>query len=273
MGCFGPDTPPPRNYGQETAETLAAQVRLAPDQAAAYSANRPTYTAADLRALNESLLGTGGQRGLMSLYRDVLAPGAAQGANAALSAKASGEQDILTKYGPSYLSAMQGINPQQTALRNQLYGQAAQDLAGGGVSPFEARAYQQAVRAGQADRGLGYGTADAAAEAAYMAQMQNQRRRENQGFAQRVIGLDQQLYGDPFQALIGRSTGAAQFAGGMMGQGQQQGAQSAWTRGLFDPTNAYASDVFNTNYNARAAANIAEANNQASVVGAGLSAL
>ncbi len=271
--CFQPDTPPPRNYGQETAETLAAQVRLAPDQAAAYSANRPTYTAADLRALNESLLGTGGQRGLLDTYRQDIAPGMAAAQNAAQAQQVQGAQDILTKYGPSYLSAMQGINPQQTALRNQLYGQAAQDLAGGGVSPFEARAYQQAVRAGQSDRGLGYGTADAAGEAAYMAQMQNQRRRENQGFAQRVIGMDQQLYGDPFQALIGRPSGATAMGQQFLGQGQQQGAQSAWTRGLFDPTNAYASDVFNTNYNAQAAANIAGANNQASVVGAGLSAL
>lgn len=271
--CFQPDTPPPRNYGQESADTLAAQVRLAPDQAAAYSANRPAYTAADLTALNQSLLGTGGQKGLLDLYRQNVAPAMADAQNAQQGAQVAGQQDILTRYGPGYLQAMQGINPQQTALRNQLYGQAAEQLGAGGVSPFEQRQYQQAARAGQSARGLGAGLGDAAAEAAYVAQMQNQRRQENQRFATGVVGLDQQLYGDPFQALLGRPSGAGAAGQQLLGGAQQQGGQSAWMRSLFDPNNAYASDVYNTNYNAQAAANIAGANNTAAVVGAGLGAL
>jgi hypothetical protein len=60
---------------------------------------------------------------------------------------------------------------------------------------------------------------------------------------------------DPFQALLGRASGA----GGGGGYPQQIGTGAR----LFDPTNPYAADLYNTNYNAQAAANIANANAQA----------
>lgn len=52
------EAPPPRNYGQETRDTLQAQIDLAPQLAATEARYRPVYTALDLADLNYMLRGS-----------------------------------------------------------------------------------------------------------------------------------------------------------------------------------------------------------------------
>ena len=68
-------------------------------------------------------------------------------------------------------------------------------------------------------------------------------------------------------AILGRPATVPGMASGVVGQGSAAG-QSAPT---FDPFNAYASDLFNTNYNSKAAAKIAQANNDAAITSAAIS--
>lgn len=71
----------------------------------------------------------------------------------------------------------------------------------------------------------------------------------------------QQTQIDPFQAVLGRS-GALQGAAAAAGTA---GANANYNgNGAFDPFNPYSQDVYNTNYNAQAAAANASANGQAS---------
>jgi hypothetical protein len=75
---------------------------------------------------------------------------------------------------------------------------------------------------------------------------------------------------DPSLAILGRPSQGAAQGQALLGQGQQ-GASGAGPS-LFNPESAYAGDIFNTNYNANAAANIASANNKTALIGAGISA-
>jgi hypothetical protein len=75
-------------------------------------------------------------------------------------------------------------------------------------------------------------------------------------------------YTDPFQGVLGRaSTNAgsnAQLFGNAAGTAGNSAAQ---TRSMFDPFNGYAADLYGTNYNAQAAANIATGNNRSALLG------
>jgi len=71
------------------------------------------------------------------------------------------------------------------------------------------------------------------------------------GYAQGLQGLEQQ----PLQNLLGT---------------QQVGTSTLAQ--LLNPSQSYAQDLFNTNYNAQAAANIANSNKQAGLLGSGISA-
>lgn len=93
-------------------------------------------------------------------------------------------------------------------------------------------------------------------------------RQQRQGFAANVAAQRRATTGDPFLAILGRPSSVVGQAGSVVGQagGSTAGAPS------FDPFNSYANDVYNTNYNADAAAKIASANNKTAVTAAGISA-
>jgi hypothetical protein len=74
-------------------------------------------------------------------------------------------------------------------------------------------------------------------------------------------------------AILGRSAQTPGAASGLVGQGQGFGAQSQSVFGRFDPNNAYAQDLYNTNYNAQAAQKLAIGNAQAGIASAAVGAL
>lgn len=133
-------------------------------------------------------------------------------------------------------------------IQRQLMQQAQGDLAQGGrLTPDQMRNIQQDTRAAFNDRGLGISNPAMFAEVMNLEGARQNRLRERQGFAQNVD-----------QANFGRRQAGVSNAMQMMGYGTAQ---------LFNPESGYAQDLYNTNYNGQAAANIATANNRAAMLG------
>jgi hypothetical protein len=139
--------------------------------------------------------------------------------------------------------------------------------AGASLDPSLANEVEQGVRAGQAARRFGFGAPDAVAEAFARGQRGVDLRNQRRQFAGNVVGINQATGGDPLMAILGRPSQTLGMGQNIVGQGAgvMSGAQ-------FNPESGYAADVFNTNYNAEAAANVSEANNLYGLLGAGIGA-
>ena len=168
-----------------------------------------------------------------------------------------------------YRAAADAANPEQAALMAELNKQALSDLQlGGQLNASEQRDLQQAARGAQAARGFGYGINDAAIESWAQMQGSDQKRRQRQGFAQSMAGLNQSNSVDPFMAILGRpSSMTPAMTGSFVGQ-----AQGFNPGAMFSPESQYAADIYNQNYQGQLAARTATAKNRASMIGAGIGA-
>ena len=259
--------PPARDYAKETYDTLQTQIDLAPDLYAAEEKFRGKYAQLDLdiaKQLAPDLLNLyeTSQRRLGALDRETLA--------AQREADISAIEDYGTRAMQGYRAAADAANPEQAALMAELNKQALSDLQlGGQLNASEQRDLQQAARGAQAARGFGYGLNDAAIESWAQMQGSDQKRRQRQGFAQSMAGLNQSNSVDPFMAILGRpSSMTPAMTGSFVGkaQGFNPGA-------MFSPESQYAADIYNQNYQGQLAARTATAKNRASMIGAGMGAV
>lgn len=158
------------------------------------------------------------------------------------------QQNIQTAQGmmPGIMNMANqfGQSPLQQTLTQQ-----AQDqlVTGGALTPDQRRNIQQDTRAAFNDRGLGISNPAMFAE---VMNLQGARQNRLSGYQQFAHGIDQSNFGRRQQGY----SNAMQ----LMGYGQSQ---------MFNPMNSYSQDLYNTNYNAQAAANIATANNRAATLG------
>jgi hypothetical protein len=262
-----PKAPPPRDYGQETRDTLQAQIDLAPDLFEAESQYRPEYTKLDLDTLATSLRGQPGTAGLLELYERDIAPALTRISGQDRDDRIAGELGALTAYAPQVTRTLREASG-NAGITDRLTAQAIEGLdAGAGMDPTLANEISQGVRSGQAARGFGFGMPDVVTEAFARGERGNQLRQQRQQFAGQVAGINQATGGDPLMAILGRPSGTTPMLPGVVGQGQ-----SMSTGNVFSPESSYAQDIFNTNYNAEAAANIASANNKTALIGAGIGA-
>lgn len=145
------------------------------------------------------------------------------------------------RLAPNIMTVLRNYNPAQTGLLDTLGTQAAEQLkANGNLDPATLRNVQQSTRTAQASRGLGYGPGDAAEEQFYTTQTMEQRRQANQAFASNVATQTANTYRDPISVMLGVS--------------QPVNA----TPQIMSP--AQTDSMLGTVYNARAAANIGNAN-------------
>ena len=258
--------PPARDYARETYDTLQTQINLAPDLYAAEEKFRGKYAQLDLdiaKQLAPDLLNLyeTSQRRLGALDRETLA--------AQREADISAIEDYGTRAMQGYRAAADAANPEQAALMAELNKQALSDLQlGGQLNVSEQRDLQQAARGAQAARGFGYGINDAAIESWAQMQGSDQKRRQRQGFAQSMAGLNQANSVDPFMAILGRpSSMTPAMTGSFVGQ-----AQGFNPGAMFSPESQYAADIYNQNYQGQLAARTATAKNRASMIGAGIGA-
>jgi len=263
------NAPPPRDYGQETRDTLAAQVELAPDRYASEAQFSPLYQDLNASNVRRLLLGPDGQSGLLKTWEDV-APRTQALTDSAQNAQRRSDLDALRELGPQVVQAIRNADPQQAQLMDALNASALEDLRmGSSLSPSQRGEISQNVRASQAARGMGWGNADATTEAYALGDRGLALSTQRQLTAQNVARLNAATATDPSLTILGRPSQGAQSGQMLLQQGQQGSAQSGPS--LFSPESAYASDVYNTNYNAQAAANISSANNKTALIGAGIS--
>jgi hypothetical protein len=295
-----PEAPAPRNVGQETRDTLQAQVDLAPAVYASEAQYRPEYAQLDNQIMRDNLLGKGTDPGLLNLFETQIAPRAsALDATTATKQRTADIADVEA-LGPRAAAAFKAANPDQAALlaklneqalgtgasdiENELNKQAMSDLQlGGNISADENRNVQQYTRGIFQKKGLTNSNPAIFAEALNRSEFSRNRLNERRGFAQSVDqysnerkGADRSFLGnvtqlnssatlDPFMTILGRPSTANQT-----GQAQFQNAGFSVNSGpqLFNPMNPYAQDVYDSNYNGAAAAGIAGANNKAAAFGA-----
>lgn len=205
------------------------------------------------------------QRGLLDILGEVQPQTDALAAESASRQRAADVADV-ERYGAQAISAIRNADPANAELLRLLNEQVATELAAGGkLSSRQAREVEQGVRAGQAARGFGFGPNDVLNEAVAR-QLEGERLREQRlRNAVTTVGVNQATGADIFQAILGRPSQGSNAAAALVGQGQAGAANSGPT--LFDPQNAYAQDLYNTNYNANAAARISRGNNMSAIFG------
>ena len=265
------DAPQPRDMGQESRDSLQAQVDIAPQQYAAQAKFSPMYNDLQMSNLRSALLGDASQPGLVKTLGDVT-PAMQDIASQSQSRQRAADLADVQKYGADTVAAIRGADPTQKALLDKINAQVASGLdAGSSLTPDQESYLAQRVRAAQASRGVGFGNSDATAEAFTLGDRGLALQQQRLQNAQNVAGLNANTGADPLLAVLGRPSQAPGSSQSLLNQGSQTVAASGTPS--FNPFNAYAQDLFNTNYNGNAAANIAGTNATASVVAGGLSAL
>lgn len=259
-----PETPPPRDLYQESAQTLQAQVDLAPDLYAAEAEYRPKYNALTMSEMEKLLFGTQdeqgqAQRGLLEMLGQAN-PRFNQLEADALSAKRSAEIADLQKLGAQAVDAYDAIDPETAKLKDTLTSQAQQELdRGGELDPSVLRQVTQGVRGQQALQGFGYDPQSFAREVGAVGREAEGRKMQRRAFAQSVAAQNASTGLDPTMLLFNKPSTL-----GATNSLMNQGAGYANMGGpqLFTLNSPYAADLFNTNYNAEAAARMQTSNNE-----------
>ena len=265
MSIWAPDVGE-RNLAQEQKDTFATQVEQAPERYAMEAQYRPKYDALDMQSFANALFGTDGKRGLLDIYTKDIAPQMSAVDRASQASQREADIAAVEQFGPRATAAMRAVNPEQTQLLDSITRQSTQDVqAGYGLPKGLSDVVNQSVRSGQASRGLGFGPADAYSETLAQSEAANQWHGQNLDRAMRVAATNAATQTDPFLAILGRPASSPAAAQGLLNQGLGAGAQSQSVYGRFDPTNAYAQDLYNTNYNAQAASKIGGANAMAGI--------
>jgi len=255
--------PTPRDYAQETRDTLRSQIDLAPEKYAAEAQFAPKYQALTIDMLKQAT------PELLKLYKEQIAP--TMGEVEAISRSRSRAGDIadISTLGPQARAAIKAASPEQAALADKLTAQAQSGLnAGSRLTPEQQRQVEQQTRGSFAARGLA-GSPTAGLQEAVRSQMSGagmQQQRSQQAMG--ALGASQGVYGDVFQQVLGRPSQAFGASQGFVGQagGFNPGQ-------LFNPESQYAANLIGGNKQAELAARTASAANVTSMVGAGLSAL
>lgn len=210
-----------------------------------------------------------GQRGLIDIYSNDIAPAYSKMENTARAASVAGDMDVMSRYGQQASDLIRRTSGNEGLLKT-LNAQAQSELdAGATLDPSLRREVQQSIRAGQAARGFGMGVNDMAAESYMTAMQAEQLRRARQGFGMQMVGVNQVTGGDPFMALLGRQSslpGAQAFGG------NAQATSKSIGNVLFNPESQYAADINNQSYQAQAAASAGKAANNSAMMGAGIGA-
>jgi hypothetical protein len=185
-------------------------------------------------------------------------------------------QQLNQQYGLQAQLANQsaGLTQAQANQQALMQAQLANQQAGLTVSEANQRAMMQAQLANQ-QANLGAAESNRASnQQQYQnyiqnlgqgSQLANQELAANRAYAAQMVGLRQATSSDPFQAILGRPSTAFQASQGLGAQGMQN-TQIAGPA-LFNPESSYANNIYGGNQQATNAANIAQAQANASMIG------
>ena len=247
--------PPERNYGQETRDTLQAQVDLAPQLFESEARFRPQYADLERRMMLEQM-GVDPSKGLLQAYEEDFAPSMVRQKEATV----KGDIDMLKEYGSQLLQAQRDADPLADSLRQGIMDSAAEDLAAGmGLTETEQRDLDQLILAGAADRGMeGQGST--------FGDMISQRLSANRGIKQqRLANAANAFKLAPTDALFALTGRASTTPGQAMAQFGSSNFALNSSPGIFDPESNYAGNIATQNYQGIMDANAASAANKASM--------
>jgi len=211
---------------------------------------------------------TGDQMGLLEMFENYVTPAMTRMETESNTARRTADVADVNALGPEFREAFEAANPDQAALMTRM-NELTMDGLGQGLTAQESRDSVNSSRGAQSARGFGLGPSDAVNEAVKLTVDNENRRNTNYQKGMQMSAANNAFSVDPMLALTGRSsqggTAAMAAAGGQFG--------GALPQSMFNPESGYASDVYNTNFNAEASANIANGNNTAGIHGAVLGAL
>jgi hypothetical protein len=208
----------------------------------------------------------GPQRGLLDIYTNDVTPALAR------MQSMTREADIadVARLGGASRNAIRSANPETARLLDMMNEQATSELGqGAALDPALRRIVGQTIRGRQSGTMLANGDAGAYDEALGVSMFGNDLRNQRRGFAGNVIGLNQGVYGDAFQQVLGRSSGMVPAA--MSAGGQAGGIAGMVGPRLINPESGYAADIHDSNFNARVAKGIADDNNRTALTGGAMS--
>jgi hypothetical protein len=258
---MGASAPPQPNYYKQTADTLKAQIKLAPELYASESKYQPLYANLNLNNLDTLLNGNGTSQGLIDQYTKNLMPAEAAAQSQAQSAQRGADIADVARLGPQAQAAMAAANPGAAGLVNSMTTQAQSGLdAGTQLTADQMTQLNNSVNSAQAARGMNYGPAAAYGQVLANSQAGQQMQMQRQQQATNAVNLNQQFYGDPFAAILGRPSGASAGSQSLLntGQSMQPGRQ-------FNPESQYAQGMY-SQYN-QEVANSNQANSPLAMFG------
>jgi len=106
--------PPPRDYAQETRDTLRTQLDLAPEKYAAEAQFAPKYQALTIDLLKQAT------PELLKLYEEQIAPAMGRTEAASRAMSRAGDIADIARLGPQARAAIQGANPEQARIADIL---------------------------------------------------------------------------------------------------------------------------------------------------------
>ena len=187
---------------------------------------RPQYAAlnlADLQTYQTGLLG----------MQDATTRQAAALERETLAAQRAADIGDVEKYGARATSALRAADP-FSARMAELSQQAAEQAyaASGQVTPEQMRSAQQTARAAGSARGRLGDQSTIAAEILGREDILARRRAEAAQAGQFAFGMNRAISADPFQAILGRQSGAMGYGAQQMGMAQQLGSQAIGPRAV-----------------------------------------
>jgi len=174
----------------------------------------------------------------------------------------AGQVADIGNLGGAAAAAVRGVNPTGSALADQLAGVSSKELAAGTqLDPASVSRITQGVRGDWAARGLGQSAPAQLDEAVNLATAGQNVLAQREAGAQQAAAVEQGAITNPALSVLETQSNAPALGQSLLAQtaGLTEGAGPT----LINPQSNY--DIFNTAYNARAAANIAGANNQAAL--------
>jgi len=187
---------------------------------------RPQYAALNLADLQTY------QGGLLGLQEATTRQSAAL-ERETLAAQRQADIGDVEKYGGRATAAMRAADPYSTRMA-ELSQQAAETAyaASGRVTPEQMRGAQQAARAGGLARGRVGDQSTIASEILGREDILARRRAEAAQAGQMAFGMNRSISADPFQAILGRQSGALGYGAQQMGMAQQLGSQAIGPRAV-----------------------------------------
>ena len=187
---------------------------------------RPQYAAlnlADLQTYQTGLLG----------MQDATTRQAAALERETLAAQRAADIGDVEKYGGRATAALRAADP-YSARMAELSQQAAEQAyaSSGQVTPEQMRGAQQTARAAGLARGRVGDQSSIAAEILGREDILARRRAEAAQAGQLAFGMNRAISADPFQAILGRQSGALGYGAQQMGMAQQLGSQAIGPRAV-----------------------------------------